>query len=150
VAAFAAETSVDEDILITEADIDNILRSKAAVYAGFRVLLKEAGLGVAQVDRVWIAGGFGRYLDIEQAVSIGLLPDIERDRFRYLGNSSIAGTYMALLSAEAREEAARISRSMTYLDFSSNHKFMAEYTSALFLPHTDMNAFPSVKARLGP
>jgi len=149
VVAPAEATAVGEDIVVTEADIDNILRSKGAVFAGFRVLLREAGLAAGDLDRVWIAGGFGRYLDIEQAVRIGMLPDIPRDRFRYLGNSAIAGTYLALLSGEIRKEAATVSRAMTYLDFSSNLDFMGEYTSALFLPHTDRNLFPSVREANG-
>jgi len=145
----AENTAVGEDIVVTEADIDNIVRSKGAVFAGFRVLLREAGLEAADLDRVWIAGGFGRYLDIEQAICIGMLPDIRRDKFRYLGNSAIAGTYLALLSGDLRREAATVSRAMTYVDFSSNKDFMAEYTSALFLPHTDLNLFPTVKERAG-
>ncbi len=148
VVAFAHETTVGEDIVFTEADIDNILRSKGAVYAGFNVLLKEAGLDFSMVDRLWIAGGFGQYLDIDKAVNIGLLPDIDRRKFKYLGNSSIAGGYLALLSEEAREEARQISKSMTYLDFSRNDLFMSEYTSALFLPHTNLDAFPRVKEQL--
>jgi len=100
------------------------------------------------VDRVIITGGFGQYLDIEKAITIGLLPDIDRDKFSYRGNSSIAGAYMALLSDDYRKEAGNISNSMTYIDFSSNSKFMDEFTSALFLPHTNTDAFPSVKKML--
>ena len=148
VVAREEDSATGEEIVFTEADIDNILRSKGAVYAGFRVLLKEAGLDFSVVERVWIAGGFGQYLDIEKAINIGLLPDIDRDKFTYFGNSSIAGTYMALLSREARREARRIAREITYLDFSSNNLFMSEYTSALFLPHTDLNDFPHVRAQI--
>jgi len=143
--AFADETGVDEDIVFTETDIHSLVLSKGAVYAGFTVLLNHAGLDFPMVDRVWITGGFGQYLNIERAVTIGLLPDISRDKFEYLGNSSIAGAYMALLSDDFRKEAREISNSMTYIDFSSSNEFMEEYTSALFLPHTDLKAFPSVK-----
>jgi len=100
------------------------------------------------LDRVIITGGFGQYLDVEKAVTIGLLPDIERSKFRYMGNSSIAGAYMALLSETHRMEALAVSNSMTYIDFSSNNDFMNEFTSALFLPHTNLEDFPSVKQRL--
>jgi len=144
---FADHTGIEEDIIFTESDIDNIIRSKAAVYAGFIVLLNHAGLDFSMVDKMIITGGFGQYLNIERAVTIGLLPDIERSRFQYLGNSSVAGAYMALMSDEFRKEAGRISNSMTYIDFSSNSRFMDEFTSALFLPHTDMKAFPSVNIR---
>jgi len=142
---FAKNTAMDEDIVFTETDINSLVLSKGAVYAGFSVLLNEAGMDFSMVDRIIITGGFGQYLDIERAISIGLLPDIDRDKFSYLGNSSIAGAYMALLSDDYRKEARNISNNMTYIDFSSNSKFMDEFTSALFLPHTNMDAFPSVK-----
>jgi uncharacterized 2Fe-2S/4Fe-4S cluster protein (DUF4445 family) len=119
--------------------------SKGAVYAGFMVLLKQAGLDFSMIDQILISGGFGQYLNIEKAITIGLLPDIDRNKFKYLGNSSIVGAYMALLSDDYRNEARKISRNMTYIDFSSNHQFMDEFTSALFLPHTDLKSFPSVK-----
>lgn len=140
----AEEPDIHEDLVFTETDIENLIRSKGAVYAGFTVLLNQAGLDFSMVDRVYITGGFGRYLDVEKAVTIGLLPDISREKFFYLGNSSIQGAYMALLSEDLRKEAIGIAESMTYIDFSSNPGFMDEFTSSLFLPHTDINAFPSV------
>jgi uncharacterized 2Fe-2S/4Fe-4S cluster protein (DUF4445 family) len=139
----ADQTPMNEDIVFTESDIKNLIYSKGAVYSGFTTLLTEAGLDFSMVDRIVIAGGFGRYLDIEKAVSIGLLPDIERAKFTYTGNSSIAGAYMALLSGAYRQEAHQISNAMTYIDFSSNSRYMDEFTSALFLPHTDLNMFPN-------
>ena len=148
VVAFAEDTAMDEDIIFSEPDIENIIRSKGAVYAGFTVLLNLAGLNFSMIDRVWIAGGFGQYLDIEKAIVIGMLPDIDRDKFKYFGNSSIAGAYMALLSNKFREEARGISKKMTYIDFSSNSQFMDEFSAALFLPHTNVKEFPSVKKRL--
>jgi len=143
----ATETEMDEDIIFTETDINSLMMSKAAVYAGFTVLLNQAGLDFSLVDRIWISGGFGQYLDIDKAVTIGLLPDIDRNKFKYLGNSSIGGAYMALLSDEYRKEAREISNGMTYIDFSSSSQFMDEYTSALFLPHTNRETFPSVKPK---
>ncbi|PIP41685.1 MAG: ferredoxin [Desulfobacterales bacterium CG23_combo_of_CG06-09_8_20_14_all_51_8] len=145
--AFAGETSVDKDILFMESDVENIIRSKGAVYAGFKVLLHQAGLDISMIDRMIITGGFGQYLDLEKAVSIGLLPDIDRRKFKYMGNSSIAGAYMALLSEAHRKEAVEICNRMTYIDFSSNNRFMEEFTSALFIPHTNLEEFPSVKRK---
>ena len=144
----ANNTSMEEDIVFSEQDIKNIVLSKAAVYAGFSVLLNHAGLDFSMVDRVMITGGFGQYLNIDKAITIGLLPDIDRTKFTYHGNSSIAGAYMALMSKEIRDEAEKISRSMTYIDFSSNVRFMDEFTSAQFLPHTNMSEFPSVESKL--
>jgi len=140
----ADRTPAGEDIVFTESDLKNLIYSKGAVYAGFTTLLKEAGLDFSAVERVLISGGFGQYLDIEKAVCIGLLPDIDRDKFRYLGNSSIAGAYLALVSEPHRREAREICHAMTYIDFSSNSRYMDEFTSALFLPHTNLEMFPSV------
>lgn len=146
VLAFAHEISMGEDIVFTASDLKNLIYSKGAVYAGFTTLLGQAGMDFSMVDRVIITGGFGQYLNIEKAVTIGLLPDIDRIKFAYRGNSSIVGAYLALLSGVHRLEARTICNSMTYLDFSSNPGYMNEFTSALFLPHTDLEAFPSVTA----
>jgi uncharacterized 2Fe-2S/4Fe-4S cluster protein (DUF4445 family) len=140
----ADQTPMGEDIVFTEADIKNLIYSKGAVYAGFTTLLNAAGLDLAAIERLIIAGGFGQYLDIEKAVRIGLLPDIARDKFAYTGNSSIAGAYRMLLSGDSRREARDVCNNMTYIDFSTNHRYMDEFTSALFLPHTNLEAFPSL------
>jgi len=144
VLAFAEETPMEEDIVFTESDLKNLIYSKGAVYAGFTTLLSEAGLDFDMVDRIIISGGFGQYLNVEKAVRIGLLPDIPREKFAYMGNSSIAGAYMALLSNTFRQEALEICNNMTYVDFSSNSSYMDEFTSALFLPHTNLEMFPTV------
>jgi uncharacterized 2Fe-2S/4Fe-4S cluster protein (DUF4445 family) len=143
VLAAAGQTPVGEDIVFTESDLKNLIYSKGAIYAGFTTLLKEAGIGFDAVDQIMISGGFGQYLDIEKAVRIGLLPDIDRAKFHYLGNSSIAGAYLALLSEPHRREARDICHNMTYIDFSSNPRYMDEFTSALFLPHTNLEMFPT-------
>ena len=144
VLAFAEQTPMKEDIVFTESDLKNLIYSKGAVYSGFTTLLAEAGLDFAMVERMVITGGFGQYLNIEKAIGIGLLPDMDRDKFAYLGNSSIAGAYMALLSEDYRREAREICNNMTYIDFSRNPRYMDEFTSALFLPHTNLEMFPSV------
>ncbi len=147
VLAFADETPMGQDILFTESDLKNLIYSKGAVYAGFETLLNEIGLDFSAVDRIFITGGFGQYLNIEKAVEIGLLPDMDRSKFHYLGNSSIAGAYLALLSDTHRREALEICNRMTYVDFSTNNRYMDAFTSALFLPHTNLKAFPSVAAK---
>jgi len=146
VLTFAEGMSMEENIVFTESDLKNLIYSKGAVYAGFTSLLGHAGMDFSMVDRMIITGGFGQYLNIEKALTIGLLPDIDRSKFAYMGNSPIVGAYMALLSTTYRQEARTICNSMTYVDFSSNPRYMDEFTSALFLPHTDLNAFPSVTA----
>jgi uncharacterized 2Fe-2S/4Fe-4S cluster protein (DUF4445 family) len=144
VLALAEETPVEQEIVFTASDLKNLMYSKGAVYAGFTTLLGEAGLTFDDVERIIITGGFGQYLNIDKAVRIGLLPDLDRERFTYMGNSSIAGAYLALLSGDHRREAGVICRNMTYIDLSNNNRYMDEFTSALFLPHTDMASFPSV------
>jgi len=135
-----------EDIVFTASDLKNLIYSKGAVYAGFTTLLGEAGMAFSMVERVIITGGFGQYLNIDKAVAIGLLPDIDRGKFAYMGNSSIKGAYLALLSNDYRQETREICNRMTYIDFSSNSHYMDEFTSACFLPHTDLKAFPSATA----
>ena len=141
---YADNIDSEEDIIFTQSDIKSLILSKAAIYAGFSILLEQVGMDFSSITQMIITGGFGQYLNIEKAITIGLLPDIEREKFKYMGNSSIAGAYMALLSNTYRQQAIAISNTMTYLDFSSNNTFMEEFTRAQFLPHTDANLFPSV------
>ncbi|MEW6585863.1 MAG: ASKHA domain-containing protein [Nitrospirota bacterium] len=132
------------EIVLTEVDMENILRAKAALYAGISLLLKETGFSLADIRRVYIAGGFGNYLNVEKAIIIGMLPDLPVENFRFLGNTSIAGAYLCLLSEKIRREAEEIAQKMTNIELSVSRQFMDEYLSALFLPHTDMSLFPTV------
>jgi uncharacterized 2Fe-2S/4Fe-4S cluster protein (DUF4445 family) len=125
-------------------DVDNLLRAKAAVYAGFSVLARSVGMDLNTVQQVLIAGAFGQYLDVETAIQIGLLPDMPREKFKFLGNTSILGAYLALLSRESRQRVAEVAKSMTYLELSADSSFHDEWMSALFLPHTHITDFPSV------
>ncbi|MBI5789753.1 MAG: DUF4445 domain-containing protein [Candidatus Schekmanbacteria bacterium] len=145
---WAKDSATETDIVLNEVDIDNVMRAKGAIYAGFRTLLIEVGLNFDVVERFLIAGGLGNFLNIESAVAIGLLPDIPQERFKYIGNSSVIGAYLALVSAELREESERIANSMTNMELSVSPAFMEEYLSALFLPHTDLSAFPSMREKL--
>lgn len=134
-----------KDIVLTEPDIENLIRAKAAIYAGFCTMLKEVGFTFDEVQKVYIAGGFGKFLNIEKAVILGMLPDLPKEKFEYLGNTSIAGAYLCSLSRKLRDEAEEISRKMTYLELSISRSFMDEYVSGLFIPHTNIDAFPNVK-----
>ena len=145
VIAYAPETQSSSDIVITESDIANLIRSKGAIFLGIEVLLQEMNLKFEDISKIYISGGFGTYLDIEKAILIGLLPDLPRNKFQFIGNSSITGANMYLLSNEARDKAKETAEKMTYIDLSTNPKFMNEYTSTLFLPHTNIDLFPSVK-----
>jgi uncharacterized 2Fe-2S/4Fe-4S cluster protein (DUF4445 family) len=136
-------------IVISDADLANILRTKAAVHAGCCVLLKALGKGHDDLGRVCIAGGFGNYIDVENAVAIGLLPDLPRQKFDFIGNASLAGAEQVLLSREKRREAFEVHHNMTYLELSTSQDFFDEFSSATFLPHTDAERFPSIMRRQG-
>ena len=143
----AEESGTGEALTISEVDIDNIIRAKAAIYSACALLLQQVDITFADLARVYIAGGFGRFLDIEKATIIGLIPDIPRERFQYVGNSSLMGTYMILVSAEHRRRQLEIANRMTYMELSTDPSYMDQYTGALFLPHTDPTQFPSVTVR---
>ncbi len=149
VLASAEETDMGEDIVITEVDIANLLRAKAAIYAGFSVLTESLDLDLSMVEEFYIAGAFGQHINVEKAIQIGLLPDMPWDRFRFLGNTSVRGAYMALLSRDMRRRVTEIARKMTYLELSANNAFFNAFMSALFLPHTNIEDFPSVMKLLG-
>jgi uncharacterized 2Fe-2S/4Fe-4S cluster protein (DUF4445 family) len=145
VVAWANDTEAHErDIVLTEVDISNLIRAKGAIYAGFSVLTTSVGIDLADVEEVLIGGGFGKYIDIEKAIQIGLLPDMPWERFRYLGNTSVLGAFTTLLCRDMRQELVNAARKMTYLELSADNRFMEQFTSALFLPHTDTTVFPSV------
>ena len=148
VLAWRVESAINKEIVITEVDLDNLIRAKAAIYAGFATLLAHMGIKFTDIEKLYIAGGFGRYIDVERAITIGMLPDLPVDKFQFLGNTSIMGAYFALLCDRLRHEAEEIAHRMTYVELSVSRNFMDEYLSALFLPHTDLNAFPTVKREL--
>jgi uncharacterized 2Fe-2S/4Fe-4S cluster protein (DUF4445 family) len=137
-----------KEIAISDADLANIIRTKAAVYAGCSVLLKAIDKGFSDLERIFIAGGFGNYIDIENAVTIGLLPDLPRKKFEFIGNAALAGALLTLLSKQERAKALQIHEDMTYVELSTSQDFFDEFSSASFLPHTDAERFPTVMGRL--
>lgn len=145
VVCFKEETDSTADIVITEADIENLKRSKGAIYSACAILVKHLGLEFCAIAKFYIAGGFGTYLDIEKAIRIGLLPDLKRSKFVFIGNSSLAGGREILLSTDAMETAERLATKVTYFELSVDPAYMEEYGQALFFPHTDLDRFPSVK-----
>ena len=144
VIAWSDETDHGRDIVITEVDIDNLMRAKGAIYAGFSVLAQSVGIDLSMVERVLIGGSFGQYINVEKAVQIGLLPDMPWDRFHFLGNTSLQGALLALLNRDYRQQVTEAAAKMTYLELSADNSFYDAFTSALFLPHTDLTQFPSV------
>ncbi len=148
VLAWKQDSLIGEDIVITEVDLDNLMRAKGAMYAGYQTLLESVGLTFADLDRVIMAGNFGAYIDLERAICIGLLPDVDRDKFYYLGNASMLGCQISLSDVDRFRERVQPRQLMTNMELAENPEFMQHYMAALFLPHTDMSLFPSVKEKL--
>ena len=133
-----------DDITLGEDDIQNLIRAKAAVYSGVTTLLDSLDLQPSQLERVLLAGGFGHSLHPDNAVAIGLLPDLPRERLHFLGNTAFAGACRALLRRDARLDLQWLARRMTNFELSTVPGYMDRYVSSLFLPHTDLSLFPSV------
>lgn len=145
VLVYAAESGCGKDIVITEADVENLIRAKAAVFAGIRIMLAKMELPLEAVSKILIGGGFGNYLNLKDSIRIGLLPDLPAEYYSFIGNSSLKGAYMALLSRSVFKHSIELGQSMTYLELSDGNEFYDEYVQAMFLPHTDMSLFPSLE-----
>ncbi len=131
------------DLAINDADLQNLLRTKAAIYGACSTLLKKMGENLESVSSIVIAGGFGYHLDVARAINIGMFPDVPQEKYRYIGNGALGGARMALLSAVKRKEMNDIFEKMTYLELSVDNDFYDEFSSSLFIPHTDIGRFPS-------
>jgi uncharacterized 2Fe-2S/4Fe-4S cluster protein (DUF4445 family) len=142
VLAGAEESGTGRPIVLTEVDVENLMRAKAAIYSGISVLAESLDLSLDAVDEVVIAGGFGHYLDLERVTALGMVPEIAPERFVFLGNGSLLGVKLVAGSREVLRTAQHTAETITYLELSVNAGFMDNYTSALFFPHTDLSLFP--------
>jgi uncharacterized 2Fe-2S/4Fe-4S cluster protein (DUF4445 family) len=134
-----------QEIVITQPDIDNLMRSKAGVFAAIRVLMEATQTKTEDLEGVYLAGGFGNFLNVRHAVAIGMLPDVPLEKIHFVGNTSITGAKTVLMSRKALKAAEKIAQSMTYFDLMSHPGYMDEFVRANFLPHTDLSLFPSVR-----
>jgi len=148
VLAYKEETGAEEDVVITEADIDNLIRAKAAMFAGYQCLLAKLDLTFKDLEKVIIAGAFGDFIDLDKAITIGLLPEIPKDRYIFIGNGSLLGAKLISLSNELLDDGERIARKMTNIELSEDSSFMDKYIAGMFLPHTDGTLFPGVSQRI--
>jgi len=144
----SSRTATKRDIVITQADIENLLRAKAAIFAGINVLTKMLNIEFSDIKKIYLAGGFGNYLDKENTITLGLIPDVQRNIVQFVGNTSILGAKMALLSKDALNTAYRISKNITYYDLITYPNYMDEFMAAKFLPHTDVSKFPTVMEKM--
>ncbi len=148
VLVYRENTQIDKDITITEPDLDNLIRAKGAMYSAALTLLEEIGLTITDVERIILAGGFGSYVDLESAITIGLLPELEPEKVTYLGNGSLLGCKINALTNSLRRNVLDVVGMMTNFELATISSYMDHYMGALFLPHTELNYFPKVKARL--
>ncbi len=148
VLVYKENTQIDRDITITEPDLGNLIRAKGAMYSAALTLLEEIGLTINDVEQIILAGGFGSYVDLESAITIGLLPEIDTDKVTYLGNGSLLGCKINSLTNALRRDVAKVVNMMTNFELSATPSYMDHYMASLFLPHTELNYFPKVKARL--
>jgi uncharacterized 2Fe-2S/4Fe-4S cluster protein (DUF4445 family) len=142
------QTEIDRDITLSELDIENLVRAKGAIYSGCMTLLEAVGLGMDQIERIILAGGFGSYIDLEKAMTVGLLPDIDPDRVVFIGNGSLLGARMCSLTNRIRKDVFEVTKKMTNFELSETPSFMANYVAAMFIPHTEIEKFPRVRQRL--
>jgi uncharacterized 2Fe-2S/4Fe-4S cluster protein (DUF4445 family) len=145
VVVFASETDIGKDIVITENDIKNLIMSKASIHAACVTLMKEAGVTRHEIATIYVAGAFGNYLDKKNATIIGLVPEIEPDRIKNIGNGAVTGANLALINRKERKTLDEIAKKIAYIELNAEPSFMDEYTSSTFLPHTDLSLFPMVQ-----
>jgi len=148
VVAWKEETSIGKDIVITETDIKNLIMSKAAIHAACMTLLDAAGLGPGDLGRICFSGAFGNYLNKENAVTIGLIPETPLEHVENIGNGAITGANIALVNRKRRKELDGLAQRITYIELNADPSFMDRYTSSCFLPHTDFALFPHVQQML--
>ena len=140
------ESETGREISITEVDIDSFIRAKGAIFSAIRTMLNYLDMDVSMIEEVYVAGGIGSGINMKNAVTIGMFPDIPLEKFHYIGNSSLTGAYSMLLSTAAEKKTYEVARNMTYLELSTVPTYMDEFVAACFLPHTDTTMFPSVEA----
>jgi uncharacterized 2Fe-2S/4Fe-4S cluster protein (DUF4445 family) len=147
VLAWKDECAADHDIVINEVDIDNFIRAKGAIFAGVATLLEQVGLQVSDLEQIILAGGFGSFIDLDSAMSVGLLPEVDPDKILYVGNGSLMGAWMSELSNHIRKDVVEVVRKMTSFELSEIPGFKDQYVASLFLPHTDLSLFPEAAQR---
>ena len=143
VLAFAEESETGREVSINEVDIDNFIRAKGAIFSAIDTLLTSVDMTVDMIDHVYVAGGIGSGVNMKNAVNIGMLPDVELEKYSYIGNSSLTGAYAMVLSDQADAKCAEVGANMTYLELSTYPGYMDSFVAACFIPHTDRNLFPN-------
>jgi len=144
----ADKSGTGRDVAISESDVENLIRTKGSIYAATDSLVHSIGISFEDIQKIYIAGGFGNRLDVGSCVSIGLLPDVQTQRIEFIGNSSLAGAKLIMLSRQILEEVHAIRDQISYQELMVDPAYMDKFTSACFLPHTDLSRFPTVAKQL--
>ena len=145
VLATAAESETGREVSINEVDIDNFIRAKGAIFSGIDTLLQSVDMTPECIDKVMVAGGIGSGINMKNAINIGMLPDVELEKYRYIGNSSLTGSYAMVMSGGAIDKCHEVGANMTYLELSTYPGYMDSFVAACFLPHTNASLFPNSK-----
>jgi len=141
--AFADASETGREIAINEVDIDNFIRAKGAIFSGIDTLLQSVDMTPECIDKIFVAGGIGSGINMKNAVRIGMLPDVELEKYHYIGNSSLTGAYAMVMSDGAAQKCHEVAANMTYLELSTYPGYMDSFVAACFLPHTNASLFPS-------
>jgi uncharacterized 2Fe-2S/4Fe-4S cluster protein (DUF4445 family) len=144
VIADGSDSADGRPVVFGQVDLDSVVRSKAAMFSILTTLIKQVGVSFAELERIYVAGAFGRHIAPRQAITLGMLPDLPLTVFESIGNSSLAGAELILLDGKARSESLELARKITYLELNVNQEFMNRFSGAKFIPHTDHSLFPSV------
>jgi uncharacterized 2Fe-2S/4Fe-4S cluster protein (DUF4445 family) len=148
VIAWKKETAMDTDISITQADIRELQKAKAAMRTGAELLMKRMNLTKDNIATLYVAGAFGNYIDPESARTIGMYPELPIEKIKFVGNTAGTGSRMCLISEEMREYAEKISSTVRYYELAVDPNFQNEYVKALYLPHQDLSKQPIVAEML--
>ena len=143
VLATAAESETGREISINEVDIDNFIRAKGAIFSAIDTMLQSVDMTPECIDKVYVAGGIGSGINMKNSVNIGMLPDVELEKYQYIGNSSLTGAYAMVMSDEANAKCVELGANMTYLELSTYPGYMDSFVAACFLPHTNASLFPN-------
>ena len=143
VIAWAEESETGREVSINEVDIDNFIRAKGAIFSAIDTLLSSVDMTIDMIDHVYVAGGIGSGINMKNAVNIGMFPDVELEKFSYIGNSSLTGAYAMVLSDQANAKTHEVAANMTYMELSTHPGYMDSFVAACFLPHTDARLFPN-------
>ncbi len=146
--AWGKDSETGEDLYFSQMDIDSFLDTKAAASTMVSCLLEETGISTEDIERIYTAGSFGKYLDLESAITIGLYPDLPRERFSCVGNGSLKGACSLLADRRLVNQISHILPNIHYIQFGMAEDFVTKMRAARFFPHTDLDCYPTVKREL--